>query len=79
MPKVEDMSKVDYETEKELGLQLDTEYSIGIELIDEIIPYSLEYFVGVTHETDEYEEYMHERMMEQHDKGKKKKQKKSSA
>lgn len=79
LPKVEEMEKVDYETEKDLGAHLDMEYSIGVEFTDEIIPYSLEYFVGVTHESEEYEEYLHERMMEQHQesKGKKKNKKRN--
>ncbi len=70
------MEKVDYETEKELGAHLDMEYSIGVEFTDEIIPYSLEYFVGVTHESEEYDEYLHERMMEQQEKGRNKKKNK---
>jgi len=70
------MEKVDFETEKELGAHLDMEYSIGVEFSDEIIPYSLEYFIGVTHESEEYEEYLHERMIEQQQTGKNKKNKK---
>jgi nucleosome assembly protein 1-like 1 len=75
MPSLDEMKNLDYEVEKELGLQLDTEYEIGIEIIDELIPYSMEYFVGVTHDADEFTEYMHERMIEQQEKGKKKKTK----
>ncbi len=63
LPAVDEMGKLDFEHEKELGAHLDMEYSIGIEFTDEILPYSLEYFVGVTHETEEYEEYFQEREM----------------
>jgi len=76
MPNIDEMKNLDYEIEKELGLQLDTEYEIGIEIIDELIPYSTEYFVGVTHDADEFSEYCHERLMEQRDKGKNKKKSK---
>ncbi len=76
MPSLEEMKNFDYEIEKELGLQLDTEYEIGIEIIDELIPYSTEYFVGVTHDADEFTEYCHERMTEQQEKGKKRKKSK---
>ncbi len=55
------MKKLDFDNEKEIGMELDLEYSIGIEFTDEIIPYALEYFVGVTHDTEEeFEEYTHD-------------------
>jgi len=68
------MKDLEFETEKEIAAQLDLEYSVGIEFTDEIIPNSLEYFVGVTHETEEeLEEYMHEMMAKQKEKSQKKK------
>jgi hypothetical protein len=69
MPTVEEMKKVDYETERELGGHLDVEYEIGIEFVEEIIPHATEYFVGVSHDTEEYMDYMNEQMIEQHEKG----------
>ncbi len=48
---------------------MDTEYEMGIELIEEIIPHALEYFIGVTHDTEEYIDYMNEQLIEQQEKG----------
>lgn len=73
MPSVEEMKKLDYEVEKELGAQLDTEYEIGLELIEEVIPHALEYFVGVTHDTEEYMDYMNEQLIEESERKKAKK------
>jgi hypothetical protein len=69
MPTVEEMKKLDYERERELGSQFDTEYEIGIELVEEVIPHASEYFVGVTHDTEEYMDYINEQMIEQQEKG----------
>jgi hypothetical protein len=55
--------------EKELGAHFDTEYEIGLEFVEEIIPYAMEYFVGVTHNTEEYIDYVNEQMLEQQEKG----------
>lgn len=33
--------------------QLDDDFEIGGIIVDEIIPYSLEYYLGVEHEDDE--------------------------
>lgn len=76
LPTEEEIKAMDYEVEKELGSHLDTEYEIGLEFIEEIIPYSLEYFVGVTHDAEEYLEYMNEQIIEQQEKGKGKKKNK---
>lgn len=54
------MKKLDYETEKQLGSQLDFEYALGFELIDDIIPYATEYFVGVIHDGEEFTDYLME-------------------
>lgn len=48
---------MDFETEKELGGHFDQEFEIGYEFIEEIIPYALEFFVGVVNDQDEYLEY----------------------
>jgi hypothetical protein len=69
LPTEEEIKQIDYELEKELGSHLDTEYEMGIELIEEIIPHALEYFVGVTHDTEEYIDYMNEQLIEQQEKG----------
>lgn len=76
MPSVDEMKTLDYETEKELGAHLDNEYELGIEFVDELIPYSTEYFVGVTHDSEEFGEYMHERTMEEQEKAKDKRKNK---
>ena len=60
MPTEEEIKKVDFEIEKELGAHFDTEFEIGFEFIEEIIPYALEFFVGVNHETDEYFDYVND-------------------
>jgi len=73
LPSVEEMKTLDFEIEKELGAHLDSEYEIGIEIVDELIPYSVEYFVGVTHDSEEFAEYMHERTIDAQEKTKNKK------
>jgi len=70
------MKKIDFDTEKEIGMQLDFEYSLCIEFTDEIIPNAIEYFVGVSYQTEEeLEEYMHDMMSKPNQKKKEKKQK----
>lgn len=59
-PTEEEIKKVDFELEKELGSHFDTEFEIGFEFIEEIIPYALEFFVGVSHDQEEYFEYVDE-------------------
>jgi len=58
---------------KNLGIHFDQEQEIGIEITDELIPYATEYFVGVTHDTEEYTEYIQEQMEHQAKDSKKKK------
>ncbi len=70
------MKILDFDTEKDIGMQLDFEYGLGIEFTDEIIPNALEYFVGVSYQTEEeLEEYMHDIMLKQNEKNKGKTQK----
>ncbi len=53
-------------------MELDFEYTVGIEFTDEIIPHALEYFVGVTYENEEeFEEYMHDMMLKKQKENKK--------
>jgi hypothetical protein len=68
MPSLEEMKKINYEIEKELGGHLDVEYEIGIEFVEEIIPHVSEYLVGVSHDTEEYMDYVNEQMIEQQEK-----------
>ena len=65
-PTEEEVKKVDFETEKELGSHFDTEFEIGFEFIEEIIPYALEFFVGVVNDQDEYLEYASEQTNPHH-------------
>jgi hypothetical protein len=74
MPSLEETTNLNYDIEKELGSHFDNEYEIGIEFVDELIPYSTEYFVGVSHDSEEFADYMQERAMEQ-EKSKNKKSK----
>jgi hypothetical protein len=37
--------------------------------VEEVIPYAMEYFVGITHDTEEYMDYVSEQMIEQQEKG----------
>jgi nucleosome assembly protein 1-like 1 len=76
LPTIDEIKKIDFETEKELGGHLDTEYEIGLEFVEEIIPHALEYFIGVSHDAEEYLEYVNEQVIEQQEKGKGKKNKK---
>jgi hypothetical protein len=50
-------------------MHFDTEYEMGLEFVEELIPYALEYFVGITHDTEEYIDYTNEQMIEQQEKG----------
>lgn len=75
MPNEEEIKTLDFDVERDLGSHLDLEYEIGIELIDEIVPYATEYFVGITHETEEYSAYVNERMMENQGKSNKRNKK----
>lgn len=59
-PTEEEIKKVDFSTEKKLASHFDTEFEIGFEFIEEIIPYALEFFVGVSTDQDEYLEYLSE-------------------
>jgi len=43
-----------------LAGHLDQEFEIGYEFIEEIIPYALEFFVGVVNDQDEFIEYVNE-------------------
>ncbi len=64
MPNENEIKTLSFDIERDLGAHLDLEYELGIELIDEIIPYATEYFVGITHENDEFASYTKERMTE---------------
>jgi len=57
---------VDFGSEKELGEHFDQEFEIGFEFIEEIIPYALEFFVGVVNDQDEYLEYAADQAHPQH-------------
>ncbi len=57
-PNEEEFKKVSFDAEKELGLHLDTEYELAIEFSEEIIPYASQFFVGVSHNENEYQEYV---------------------
>jgi hypothetical protein len=53
------MKDYDFENEKELGAYLESEFEIGIEMVDEFIPYATDYFLGLKPEgTDEYSNYL---------------------
>jgi Nucleosome assembly protein (NAP) len=56
-PTEEEIKNIDIETERDLGAHFDTEYEIGLELVDEIIPNASEFFVGVDVDFDEYHQY----------------------
>jgi nucleosome assembly protein 1-like 1 len=73
LPTNEEVKSLDFEIEKELGGHLDMEYELGVEIVDELIPYSIEYFVGVSHDSEEFGDYMHERTIESQEKKKNKK------
>jgi len=56
-PSEEEIKKVSFDVEKELGGHLDIEYEFGIEFTEEIIPYASQFFAGVSHDEEEYHEY----------------------
>lgn len=58
IPTVEEIKTMDSLKEKELGHHLDTEYELGLEFIEELIPHSVEYYIGVKHDTEEYVDYV---------------------
>jgi hypothetical protein len=41
---------------------LDTEYELGNEFIEEIIPHAVEYFAGINHDMDDFIEYTSDQM-----------------
>lgn len=61
-PSEEEIKKLSFEVERELGAHLDTEYELGVEFTEEIIPYASQFFAGVTYDADEYHEYAMEQM-----------------
>jgi len=58
-PSEEEIKKISLKTEKELASHFDTEYEIGVQFKDEIIPYATEFYLGVANNPDEYLEYIH--------------------
>lgn len=58
LPNPEEMHKVDFDMEKELGQHFDTEYEFAMEFAEDIIPHALEYFIGLKHDSEEYVEYV---------------------
>jgi len=75
MPSVEEINKIDFDLEKEIGQQLDLEYEYAMEFIEDLMPHALEYFMGIKHDTDEYVEYINEKVIENSEKPKDKKKK----
>ena len=59
-PSEEEIKKLNFDTEKELGSHFDTEFEIGLQFTDEIIPYAFEFFLGVAENQGEYAEYVSE-------------------
>ena len=59
-PSEEEIKKVSFDVEKELGGHFDMEYELGVEFTEEIIPYASQFFVGVSHDEEEYLEYLKE-------------------
>lgn len=57
LPTVEEMDKFSFDKEKDLGVHLDTEYEIGLEFVEELVPHSIEYFLGIKHDTEEFLDY----------------------
>jgi len=75
MPSLEEINKIDFDLEKEIGQQFDLEYEYAMEFIEDLIPHALEYFMGIKHDTDEYVEYINEKIIENSEKPKDKKKK----
>lgn len=57
LPTTEEVDKVDYEVEKELGSYLDLEFEYGMEILEEFIPHALDYYVSLKTESDEFAKY----------------------
>lgn len=58
MPTKEEILNLKGKQEEQLGSHLDTELEFGLEFIEEIIPFALEYFTGVKHNPEEIMDYM---------------------
>jgi hypothetical protein len=58
----EDIKKISLKTEKELASHLDTEFELGLQFIEEIIPNATEFYLGIANNPDEYSEYIHEQI-----------------
>jgi hypothetical protein len=59
-PNEDEIKKINFNTEKELGFHFDHEFEIGLQFTDEIIPYAFEFFLGVAENQGEYQEYVSE-------------------
>jgi hypothetical protein len=59
-PSEDEIKKINFKTESELGYHFDTEFEIGLQFTDEIIPYALEFFLGVAEDKNEYPDYVNE-------------------
>ena len=86
LPTTDEMKKIDFDLEKDLGQHFDTEYEFAMEFAEDIIPHALEYFMGIKHDSEEYVEYIVINIFNQNDqvvensemnKGKDKKKKKN--
>ena len=58
LPTTDEMKKIDFDLEKDLGQHFDTEYEFAMEFAEDIIPHALEYFMGIKHDSEEYVEYI---------------------
>jgi len=76
LPTPDEMSKIDFDLEKDLGQHFDTEYEFAMEFAEDIIPHALEYFMGIKHDSEEYIEYINEQVLENSEKNKGKDKKK---
>lgn len=62
LPSEEEVKDFDFDDEKELGQQLDTEFEYGMEFVEEFIPHATDYFLGFNSQSqnNEYTLYCEE-------------------
>lgn len=63
LPTQDQMKLLSSEKEKSLADALNDEYNLMKELIEDIIPHAIEYYVGVVHDNEEFDEYFRNNLL----------------
>lgn len=63
LPSQEQIKLLSSEKEKELADTLNEEFDLIKEIIEDIIPHAVEYYVGVIHDNEEYDKYFQNNLL----------------